>query len=63
VAGFAKDPTPFGEFLWADFLRSRVAESKIRKSFAKATDRAKAVAHSLEALYLPGGSGLIESCR
>jgi len=61
VGGFAKDATPFSEFLWADFLRPRVTESKIRKSFAKALDQAKAVAHTPEARYLPGWSGMTDS--
>ena len=57
VGGYAKDATPFSEFLWADFLRPRVPDSKISKSFAKALDQAKALAHTSEARYLPGWSG------
>jgi hypothetical protein len=59
VGGYAKDATPFSEFLWADFLRPRVPVSKITKNFAKAIEQAKAVAHTHEARYLPGWSGLI----
>ena len=61
VGGYAKDATPFSEFLWADFLRPRVPDSKITKSFAKALDQAKALAHTSEARYLPGWSGTTDA--
>ena len=32
VAGFAKDTTPFSEFLWADFLRRRMKRSLSRRT-------------------------------
>jgi len=61
AGGYAKDATPFSEFLWADFLRPRVPESKITKNFAKALDLAKTLAHTPDARYLPGWSGVIKT--
>jgi hypothetical protein len=57
VGGFAKDTTPFSEFLWADYLRPRIPEKRIRKNFDKALAAALACAHDAEARYLPGWSG------
>jgi len=54
VGGFAKDSTPFSEFVWADFLRRRVKPKALRKDFAAATDQALKLAKSPEASYLPG---------
>jgi hypothetical protein len=61
TGGFAKDATPFSEFLWADFLRPRIPEGKLQKNFAKALDLAKGLAHTAEARYLPGWSGMTET--
>ncbi|MEX3693378.1 ParB-like protein [Paraburkholderia sp. BR14263] len=58
AGGYAKDTTPFSEFLWADFLRQRISPSRIEKNFARALDEAKALAHLPEARYLPGWSGV-----
>ncbi|RFU49235.1 ParB-like protein [Paraburkholderia sp. DHOC27] len=60
TGGFAKDATPFSEFLWADFLRPRISQSKLAKNFSKALDAANALAHTAEARYLPGWSGVTE---
>ena len=54
AGGFAKDSTPFSEFVWADFLRRRIKPKDLRKDFAAATERALALAKSEEANYLPG---------
>ena len=35
IGGFAKDSTPFAEFLWADFLRPRVKAKTIRTDFGR----------------------------
>ena len=58
--GFAKDTTPFSEFLWADFLRRRVPAALIRKRFPEALKQAYRLARSQEAGYLPGWCGPIE---
>ena len=54
VGGFAKDSTPFSEFVWADFLRRRIKPKDLRKSFEAASETALALAKSEEANYLPG---------
>jgi len=54
VGGFAKDSTPFSEFVWADFLRRRIKPKDLRKSFVAATEKALTLAKSEEANYLPG---------
>ena len=36
VGGFAKDTTPFSEFLWADFLRRRMSRKSVDANFEKA---------------------------
>ncbi len=61
VGGFAKDTTPFSEFLWADYLRPRVPADRIRKNFTKALGDAKTHAHDEAARYLPGWSGLVKT--
>ena len=58
--GFAKDTTPFSEFLWADFLRRKVPRKMIEGHFAKALEKALAFAKSHDAVYLPGWCGPAE---
>jgi hypothetical protein len=60
AGGYAKDATPFSEFLWADYLRSKIPAKLINKDFAKALKNALDCAHDQEARYLPGWSGKIE---
>src|SRR5262245_51381166 len=36
LGGFAKDTTPFAEFLWADFLRRRIKRRFVDEKFAAA---------------------------
>jgi len=55
--GFAKDTTPFSEFLWADFLRRRIKRKLIEREFKTALARAIELAKSAEADYLPGWCG------
>ena len=59
AGGYAKDATPFSEFLWADFLRPRVPVKRIQKDFAKALKEALGYAHDQDARYLPGWAGKI----
>jgi hypothetical protein len=59
VAGFAKDTTPFSEFLWADFLRRRMKRKTVDKDFDAALDKALKLAKSEEADYLPGWCGTV----
>ena len=57
AGGFAKDTTPFSEFLWADFLRSRVKATQIESRFDAALEKALSLARSEAAGYLPGWCG------
>jgi hypothetical protein len=57
VGGFAKDTTPFSEFLWADFLRRRVGKNGIKNNFDRALEQSMKLAKSAEASYLPGWCG------
>jgi hypothetical protein len=57
AGGFAKDVTPFSEFLWADFLRRRMKRGQIEKDFTDALERALISAKSQDARYLPGWCG------
>jgi hypothetical protein len=59
MGGFAKDTTPFSEFIWADFLRRRMKRKFIEKDFNSALEQALELAKSLEADYLPGWCGPI----
>ena len=55
--GFAKETTPFSEFLWADFLRRRIPRKTVEKDFANAMEKALSLAKSQDARYLPGWCG------
>ncbi|BCG80341.1 ParB-like protein [Mesorhizobium sp. 113-3-3] len=55
--GFAKDTTPFSEFIWADFLRRRIDRNAIAKNFDKAMKEALSLAKGKDADYLPGWCG------
>jgi hypothetical protein len=57
IGGFAKDSTPFSEFLWADFLRGRIKIKAIKADFAAALSEAMRLAKSGDADYLPGWCG------
>jgi hypothetical protein len=57
AGGFAKDTTPFSEFLWADFLRRRIKRKLVDERFDDAREQALALAKSKEASYLPGWCG------
>jgi len=59
AGGFAKDTTPFSEFLWADFFRSRIKRKTIEQDFAHAVEKALQLAETEEANYLPGWCGPI----
>lgn len=61
VGGFAKDTTPFSEFLWADFLRRRLKAGAIERRFDRALEDALQLAKSTDARYLPGWCGPTET--
>ena len=57
AGGFAKDTTPFSEFLWADFLRRRMKRKEVERDFDRAIEQALQLAKSTDADYLPGWCG------
>ena len=59
AGGFAKDTTPFSEFLWADFLRRRIKRKAVNADFGRAIEKALQLAKSTDANYLPGWCGPI----
>jgi hypothetical protein len=60
AGGFAKETTPFSEFLWADFLRRRIGKKRVDNHFDKAVADALRLARSREADYLPGWCGPVD---
>ena len=56
AGAFAKDLTPYSEFLWADYLRARIPK-KLLKSQQAALEQAMLLAAHPEASYLPGWVG------
>jgi len=60
AGGFAKDTTPFSEFLWADFLRRRIDRKEVETHFDRALAAALKLARGLDADFLPGWCGPIE---
>jgi hypothetical protein len=63
AGGFAKDVTPFSEFLWADFLRRRIKRKAVDKDFETALAEALKLAKGMDANYLPGWCGPIASAN
>jgi hypothetical protein len=59
VGGFAKETTPFSEFLWADFLRRRIKRKEVEQNFDETLKEALSLAKSEEAGYLPGWVGTV----
>ncbi|WP_045837930.1 ParB-like protein [Hyphomicrobium sp. 99] len=57
AGGFAKSGKPFAEFRWADFFRTRIPRSTVRRDFEYAHDRAMWLARSQEATRMPGYIG------
>ena len=57
AGGFAKDTTPFSEFLWADFLRRRIKRKVVEGNFDHALENALRLVKSEDADFLPGWCG------
>jgi hypothetical protein len=57
AGGFAKDTTPFSEFLWADFLRRRLKRKLVKDDFEEALRQATTLAKSTQTDHLPGWCG------
>jgi hypothetical protein len=60
LGGFAKDVTPYSEFLWADFLRRRIGRRLVDADFEKALKKALKLAKGQEASYLAGWCGPVK---
>lgn len=54
AGGYAKDITPYSEFMWANFLRSQLIASDIDKALRDALS----LAHDRSASFLPGWCGV-----
>jgi hypothetical protein len=61
AGGFAKDTSPFSEFLWADYFRRRVKRKLIQSDFGAALKNALKLAKGADARYLPGWCGPSDS--
>lgn len=59
--GFAKDTTPYSEFLWADFLRRNLTRQQVDSDFDKAIRKALKLARGRDASYLPGWCGPVDA--
>lgn len=57
MGGYAKNETPYSEFLWADFFRDRIRRHQIEAKFSGAVKKGITLARSHDASYLPGFSG------
>ena len=57
AGGYAKDETPFSEFIWADFLRRRMKRKGVERDFQRAVEKALELGRSMDANYLPGWCG------
>ena len=55
--GFAKDTTPYSEFLWADFFRQCISEKLVENNFEQAVGKAIEAAGHPDAAYLSGWCG------
>lgn len=62
ACGYQKPQAPFAEFLWANFLRSRVVLGNNKHDFKKAVAQGLFVARSREAKDLPGYCGTHCKC-
>jgi hypothetical protein len=57
AGGYAKSPTPYTEFLWADFFRDRIKPGRLDDHFDDCVAEAVPLARTREACYLPGWAG------
>jgi len=57
AGGFAKEVTPFSEFIWANYLRRRVKAKLVTDDFGAALTKALRLAKSPDAAFMPGWCG------
>jgi hypothetical protein len=60
MGGYAKDTTPFAEFLWANFLHRHIPKKLVEKNFTRALEHSLKLAKEKEASYLPGWCGPVD---
>jgi hypothetical protein len=60
AGGFAKENTPFAEFLWADYFRLHVPAKLIERFPEEAIAEGVRLARRRDARYLPGWTGRME---
>lgn len=63
AGGYAKDATPYSEFLWADLFRMQISRKLIQQSRPSAINKALKLARSKQASYLPGWTGAVATVR
>ncbi len=59
--GYAKDTTPFSEFLWADYLRRQFKNKDVLKDFDATLNAALELAKKPDADHLPGWCGPVSA--
>ena len=57
AGGYAKETTPFMEFIWADYFRKAFRAREIRAHWHSTLERAVALAHDRDAHFMPGWCG------
>lgn len=57
AGGYAKETTPFMEFIWADYFRRTFRAREIRQHWHATLERAVALAHHHDAHFMPGWCG------
>ena len=57
AGGYAKEVTPFMEFIWADYFRSTFRARDIRNHWKRTLDEAVALARGHDAHFMPGWCG------
>jgi len=55
--GFAKSEIPFVKFLWADYLRSKIAAQELKGDMKQALTQALELAHDRDAKHFAGWCG------
>jgi len=57
AGGYAKETTPFMEFIWADYFRGLLKAHDVRERWQQAVDAATAFAREHDAHFMPGWCG------
>lgn len=57
AGGYAKDTTPFSEFIWADYFRRRIKRSRLEENYEGSVAKAMLMARAPEASFMPGWCG------